>query len=190
MITISAVILAGGLARRMGGVDKGLQLLNNQPLVAHTLARLKNQIYQVSINANRNIDQYTQFGVPVFQDEIEGFQGPLSGMLTALRHAKTDYVLFVPCDCPYLPLNLEAKLQSAVKKPGILCAYAHDGEREHPTFCLISRQLLTALEQYLASGERRMLVFLRKQHAVSVDFSEQKSAFRNFNTLADLQEQR
>lgn len=190
MITISAVILAGGLARRMGGVDKGLQLLNNQPLVAHTLARLKKQIHQVSINANRNIDQYAQFGVPVFQDEIEGFQGPLSGMLTALRHAKTDYVLFVPCDCPYLPLNLVTKLQSAVKKPGILCAYAHDGEREHPTFCLISRQLLTALEQYLASGERRMLVFLREQHAVSVDFSEQKSAFRNFNTLADLQEQR
>lgn len=188
MFTISAVILAGGLARRMGGVDKGLQLFHHQPLIAQVLARLKLQINVISINANRHLTEYEQFGVPVFPDEMADFQGPLSGMLTALRQAKTDFVLFVPCDCPYLPLNLLDKLKSAVKKKAVLCAYANDGERDHPTFCLISCQLLTALEQYLARGERRIFTFLREQGAVSVDFSQQKEAFRNFNTLSDLQE--
>lgn len=189
MFTISAVILAGGLARRMGGVDKGLQLFHHQPLIAQVLARLKLQINVISINANRHLTEYEQFGVPVFPDEMADFQGPLSGMLTSLRRATTDYVLFVPCDCPYLPLNLAEKLKSAVENSAVLCAYAHDGERDHPTFSLISRQLFTALEQYLAGGERRIFTFLREQGAVSVDFSEQKNAFRNFNTLADLQEQ-
>ena len=186
MITISAVILAGGLARRMGGADKGLQLLQNKPLVAHILDRLTPQVSQIAINANRSLPEYAQFGVPVFQDEIDGFQGALSGMLTALRHASTDYVLFVPCDCPFLPLNLVEKLKSAVENQAVLAAYAHDGERDHPTFCLISRQLSTALDAYLASGERRMLFFMREQGAARVDFSAQKDAFRNFNTLAEL----
>ncbi|WP_116631836.1 molybdenum cofactor guanylyltransferase MobA [Pasteurella langaaensis] len=188
MITISAVILAGGLARRMNGADKGLQLLNGKPLVAHILERLTPQIRQISINANRSLTDYAQFGVPIFCDEIEGFQGALSGILTALRHATTDNVLFVPCDSPYLPLNLVEKLKSAVENQQVLAAYAHDGERDHPTFCLLSCQLSTALEDYLARGERRMLIFMREQGAAKVDFSEQKNAFRNFNTLADLQE--
>ena len=189
MITISAVILAGGLARRMNGADKGLQLLHNKPLVSHILERLSPQVSQISINANRSLSEYAQFGMLVFHDEIDGFQGALSGMLTALRQATTDYVLFVPCDCPYLPLNLIEKLKSAVENQAVLAAYAHDGERDHPTFCLLSCQLLTALEDYLARGERRILFFMREQGAAKVDFSEQKAAFRNFNTLEELKQE-
>lgn len=187
MITISAVILAGGLAKRMNGADKGLQKLHGKPLVRHVIERLQPQVSAISINANRNLEDYKKFGLPVFSDKLTDYQGPLSGMLTGLEQAQTDYVLFVPCDCPFLPLNLVAKLKSAVEKSDVLAAYARDGERDHPTFCLISRQLSTALFQYLAAGERRMLYFLNRQHAVAVDFSEQKSAFRNFNTLEDLQ---
>jgi len=185
-ITISAVILAGGLARRMGGADKGLQLWRGQPLFMHVYRRLASQTGFISINANRNQEKYTESGLPVFSDEAPGFQGPLSGILTALKRAETDFVLFVPCDCPLLPLDLLEKLKSAVEKNDVLIAYAHDGEREHPTCCLISPKISTALAAYLAQGERRMLQFMRQQHAIAVEFSEQKSAFRNMNSLEDL----
>ncbi|GJH43294.1 molybdenum cofactor guanylyltransferase MobA [Pasteurella canis] len=185
-ITISAVILAGGQARRMGGVDKGLQLFQQQPLFQHVYQRLQPQIKEISINANRNQDSYAQSGLSVFPDHLEGFQGPLSGILTSLQRAKTDFVLFVPCDCPFFPNNLLDKLKSAVWFSDVLIAYAQDSEREHPTFCLISTQLKHALADYLASGERKMLKFMQQHHAVAVDFSEYKNAFLNMNTLADL----
>lgn len=188
---ISAVILAGGLARRMGGVDKGLQLLWDKPLFWHCYQRLKDQVKEIAINANRNQAIYLQSGLPVFADELTDFQGPLSGILTGLKCSDSDFVLFVPCDSPFLPLNLLEKLkqpilQSAVKNTPILLTYATDGEREHPTFCLVSTLLMDKLTNYLQRGERKMLQFMRENNAVAVDFSNEKEAFRNMNTLADL----
>ncbi|HBO37179.1 MAG TPA: molybdenum cofactor guanylyltransferase MobA [Pasteurellaceae bacterium] len=187
IMTINAVILAGGQAKRMGGVDKGLQLWQGKPLFQHIYRRLLPQVKNISINANRNQAIYAQSGLPVFSDRLSGFQGPLSGILTALELSKTDYVLFVPCDCPFLPLNLLQKLKSAVENHHVLIAYAHDGEREHPTFCLMSTALSATLAAYLASGERRMLRFMKENGAFAVDFSEQAEAFRNMNRLEDLQ---
>ncbi|MFZ7308155.1 molybdenum cofactor guanylyltransferase MobA [Avibacterium avium] len=198
MMKISAVILAGGRARRMGGVDKGLQLFRGQPLVWHCYQRLKDQVAQVAVNANRNQERYVQLGLPVFADELADFQGPLSGILTGLKLAESDFVLFVPCDCPFLPLNLLEKLQqpilqslqdrqSAGENSPVLLTYATDGEREHPTFCLVSTLLAEKLAAYLHSGERRMLQFMRENGAIAVDFRDQKEAFQNFNTLADLE---
>ncbi|MFZ7277188.1 molybdenum cofactor guanylyltransferase MobA [Avibacterium endocarditidis] len=195
---ISAVILAGGRARRMGGVDKGLQLFRGQPLVWHCYQRLKDQVAQVAVNANRNQERYAQLGLPVFADELADFQGPLSGILTGLKRAESDFVLFVPCDCPFLPLNLLEKLQqpilqslldrkSAGENSPVLLTYATDGEREHPTFCLVSTLLAEKLATYLHSGERRMLQFMRENGAIAVDVRDQKEAFQNFNTLADLE---
>ncbi len=111
--TISAVILAGGKARRMNGADKGLQLLQNKPLISHVIERLQPQVIDISINANRHHEEYAQWVFPVFSDELPDFQGPLSGMLTALEQAKTDFVLFVPCDSPYFPQNLLEKLKKS-----------------------------------------------------------------------------
>ncbi|WP_109077984.1 molybdenum cofactor guanylyltransferase MobA [Aggregatibacter kilianii] len=185
-ISISAVILAGGRATRMGGEDKGLQLLHGKPLFQYIYDRLHTQVEQVSVNANRNQGIYAASGLPVFGDNIEGFQGPLSGILTALERSDTDFVLFVPCDSPFFPDNLLEKLKSAVIFHGVSMAYAHDGEREHPTFCLMARSLKDKLAAYLASGERKMLHFMRQNGAVGVDFSENKQAFANINTLADL----
>ena len=108
-------------------------------------------------------------------------------MLTALEQAKTDFVLFVPCDSPYFPQNLLEKLKSAVKNDRTLMAYAKDMEREHPTFCLMSVQLKDKLRAYLNEGERRLLQFMNKNGAVAVQFDEQEGRFVNFNTLEDLQ---
>ncbi|MGQ0287237.1 molybdenum cofactor guanylyltransferase MobA [Pasteurellaceae bacterium 22721_9_1] len=188
MMTISAVILAGGLARRMQGADKGLQLLQGKPLIQHIIERLSQQTSHISINANRSQEEYAQFGFPVFADQLADFQGPLSGIQTALSQAETDYLLFVPCDCPFLPLDLLEKLKSAVQNNAVLAAYATDGEREHPTFCLLSHQLAQPLADYLTQGERRMLQFMRQHNAIAVPFAEQKHAFRNFNTLQELEE--
>lgn len=187
-ISISAVILAGGQAKRMGGVDKGLQPLQGKPLFQFIYDRLHSQVEHISVNANRNQAIYAAAGLPVFGDNIEGFQGPLSGILTALERSETDFVLFVPCDSPFFPENLLEKLKSAVVFHGVSIAYVHDGEREHPTFCLMARSLKEKLAAYLAAGERRMLQFMRQNGAVSVDFSENKAAFTNINTLDELQQ--
>lgn len=187
-ISISAVILAGGQAKRMGGVDKGLQPLQGKPLFQFIYDRLHSQVEHISVNANRNQAIYATAGLPVFGDNIEGFQGPLSGILTALECADTDFVLFVPCDSPFFPDNLLEKLKSAVVFHGVSIAYVHDGEREHPTFCLMACGLKDKLAAYLAAGERRMLQFMRQNSAVSVDFSENKAAFTNINTLDELQQ--
>ncbi|MBN6070178.1 molybdenum cofactor guanylyltransferase MobA [Aggregatibacter actinomycetemcomitans] len=187
-ISISAVILAGGRATRMGGADKGLQLLHGKPLFQWIYERLRSQVEQVSVNANRHRECYAATGLPVFADNMEGFQGPLSGILTALERSDTDFVLFVPCDSPFFPENLLEKLKSAVIFHGVSVAYVHDGEREHPTFCLMARSLKDKLAAYLASGERRMLYFMRQNGAVSVDFSENQQAFANINTFDELQQ--
>lgn len=185
-ITISAVILAGGKARRMGGQDKGLQILGKQSLIQHVINRLQPQIHDISINTNRNQTEYAKFGFPVFSDELPDFQGPLSGMLTALEKTKSDFILFTPCDTPFFPTNLLDKLKSAVKNDRTLIAYACDEEREHPVFCLMSVQLKEKLRHYLASGERRLLQFMKENGGISVKFTKEEGNFENFNTLDDL----
>ena len=185
-ITISAVILAGGKARRMGGQDKGLQILGKQSLIEHIVNRLQPQIHDISINANRNQTEYAKFGFPVFSDELPDFQGPLSGILTALEKTKSDFILFTPCDTPFFPTNLLDKLQSAVENHRALIAYACDEEREHPVFCLMSVQLKEKLRYYLASGERRLLQFMKENGGISVKFTKEEGNFGNFNTLDDL----
>ncbi len=185
-ITISAVILAGGKARRMGGQDKGLQILGKQSLIQHVINRLQPQIHKISINANRNQTEYAKFGFPVFSDELPDFQGPLSGMLTALEKTKSDFILFTPCDTPFFPTNLLDKLKSAIENHNTLIAYACDEEREHPVFCLMSVQLKEKLRHYLASGERRILQFMNENGGISVKFTKEEGNFENFNTLDDL----
>ena len=105
-VLLSAIILSGGRATRMNGVDKGLVLLQQKPLIAHVIARLKPQVGEILINANREIAAYEAFGLPVLKDENEEFIGPLAGFSLGLQQAKHDYVLTAPCDSPLLPLDL------------------------------------------------------------------------------------
>lgn len=191
-VSITGVILAGGKARRMQGQDKGLVLFQGKPMFLHTLQSLRKQVDIVAINANRNKEIYAKSGVDVFSDELAGFQGPLSGMLTALKRAKTDYVLFVPCDNPFLPINLAEKLFSALvqnqtQNGNSYLAYAQDGERPHPIFCLLSPHIVPALSAYLNRGERKVLTFMQENHAIAVDFSVEKKHFKNVNSLEELQ---
>ncbi|OOH89132.1 bifunctional molybdenum cofactor guanylyltransferase MobA/molybdopterin-guanine dinucleotide biosynthesis adaptor protein MobB [Pasteurellaceae bacterium 15-036681] len=184
---ISAVILAGGLARRLNGVEKGLQLLNGKALISHIIERLSPQIGKISLNVNRLQEVYQQQypECAIYSDNLTDFQGPLSGMLSGFQHLENEYLLFVPCDSPFLPLNLLQRLNTALTINDVQIAYAHDGERAHPTFALLHRSVVPALESYLAHGERRLFQFFQLQKSIAVDFSEQRQAFQNFNNPED-----
>ncbi len=184
--TVSGVILAGGLARRMGGDDKGLVNFQGQPLVKHVINRLLPQVDQLIINANRNIDRYQQFGYRVISDTLADFQGPLAGMLSGMQNAHSDYILTVPCDGPLLSQKLRQRMLESLLLSGKTIAVATDGHRLQPVYCLMPRHLLTDLAAFLKSGERKIDLFFAQYPLAEVDFSDETSSFINLNHPEDL----
>jgi len=184
MEPVTGVILAGGAATRMGGEDKGLLLFQQHPLYCHVARVLAPQVTTLLINANRHIDIYQQSGYRCISDTLSGFQGPLAGMLSGLSAAKTDWVVFSACDSPCLPAQFVSDLWQ--QKGGASACWIRTSERDHPVFCLLHRRLHEPLAAYLASGERRVLAFLRQHgHAARVDYPEE--AFLNINTPQELE---
>ena len=184
---ITGVILAGGLGRRMGGADKGLQLLAGKSLVQWVAERFAPQVNSLLINANRNPDAYAALGYPVFADTIPNFAGPLAGLHAALAAARQPLVAMVPCDSPHLPRDLVARLRAQLEANRADVAIATDGHRPHPVFCLCRRSVLPRLESYLAGGGRKVMHWCATIGAVQVAFADQPDAFRNFNTPEDLE---
>ncbi|GGQ05245.1 molybdenum cofactor guanylyltransferase MobA [Shewanella litoralis] len=179
---IDAVILAGGMARRMGGNDKGLVDLNGQAMICHTIDKLSNQVDRIMINANRNQTQYEQWGYTVFSDQDSGYLGPLAGMVTALKQTQAEYLLVVPCDCPMLPTDLASRLLTALTQKNADIAVASDGEREQPVVLLLKPHLAESMQAFLDAGERK-IDFWYRQHQVAVEsFADQPNAFVNVNT--------
>ena len=182
---IIGVVLAGGRATRMGGKDKGLQLLNGKPLWQHVADALAGQVSARVLSANRHIDIYQRSGLPVYQDTLADYPGPLAGMLSVMQQDRGEWFVFCSCDTPFIPACLVERMVQ--QRGDSRVVWAHDGERDHPTIALIHRSLIPALQDYLAAGERRVMVFMRQSGGHSVDFSDLKSAFVNVNTLEDLQ---
>lgn len=170
----------------MGGVDKGLVLLQQKPLVQHVIDRLASQTSEILINANREIPQYGAFGYPVLPDDIAGFIGPLAGFSLGLQHAKHDYLLTVPCDSPLLPMDLADRLQANLLTQDAEIAVASSDGNAHPVFCLCKINVLPSLLSYLQQGGRKVSAWQRSLRYIEVDFSGQSDAFVNLNTLADL----
>jgi molybdenum cofactor guanylyltransferase len=183
---ISCIILSGGRATRMNGVDKGLVALQQKPLIAHVIARLAHQVDEIFINANREIAAYEAFGLPVLLDENEGFIGPLAGFSLGLQHAKHDYVLTVPCDSPLLPLDLVEKLYNGMAASRMDIAVASSDENTHPVFCLMKKTVLPSLLAYIESGQRKVSAWQKSLKYIEVDFSDCSNAFVNLNTFEDL----
>jgi molybdopterin-guanine dinucleotide biosynthesis protein A len=183
---VSSIILSGGLATRMGGVDKGLVLFQQKPLIQHVIDRLTPQTSEIIINANREIPQYEAFGYPVLQDDIAGFIGPLAGFSLGLQHAKHDYLLTVPCDSPLLPMDLADRLKANLLTQDADVAVASSDGNAHPVFCLCKTNALPSLLSYLQLGGRKVSAWQKSLHYIEVDFSDQAEAFVNLNTQADL----
>ena len=180
---ITAVVLAGGRARRMGGEDKGLIEVAGRPMVAHTVDALRPQSAEVIVNANRNADAYhTITGCRVIADTVGGFAGPLAGMASAVEASATRLLLTAPCDSPLVAEELGPRLHAAMSRDGAEIAVAHDGERMQPVFALLACGVLSDLLAFLAAGERKIDAWYATRHAVTADFSDILDTFLNVNT--------
>ena len=182
---VTGVILAGGRGARMGGVDKGLVEVAGRPMVEHVLAAVERQAGAVAINANRSIERYARYGHPVIADRMDGFQGPLAGMASALAAAATEFVLVVPCDSPLVDASLGPRLHAALVEREADVAVAHDGERMHPVFVLLRRAARAGLDDFLARGERKIDRWFAEERTAVVDFSDLPEMFLNVNREED-----
>jgi len=183
---ITGVILAGGQGRRMGGVDKGLRGLRGKPMVAWVLERLVPQVDEVLINANQNLDIYAQFGQRVIADQIAGYAGPLAGLHCGLSAASHSLIATAPCDSPFLPADLVARLKNALETQKAQLAVAKTGTQAHPVFCLCRREVLPHLTQFLADGGRKIDAWYATLHVIEVAFDDETEAFSNINTAEEL----
>jgi molybdopterin-guanine dinucleotide biosynthesis protein A len=183
---ITGVILAGGRATRWDGQDKGLIEVAGRPMVAHVIERLQPQVSSLILSANRNLEAYEEYGVPVITDGNDEFFGPLAGIASALQAADTAWVAVAPCDAPLLPSNCVARLTASVRESSTSpLAVAHDGERLQSMVALIRRDLRGDLGAFLASGGRKVDQWYARHDMRIVDFSDRADAFLNINRPED-----
>ncbi|MBT8428795.1 MAG: molybdenum cofactor guanylyltransferase [Gammaproteobacteria bacterium] len=182
---ITALVLAGGKSRRMGGKDKGLLPFGDGLLVERVLAGILPQVGAALISANRNREAYRRLGFPVIADPLDDFQGPLAGFLAGLENMQTDYLLTLPCDGPVIADDLVKRLAAGLSDAGADIAVAHDGKRLQPVYALLNRRVLPDLRLALEQGERKIDRWYPRNHWITVDFSDVPEQFSNINTPED-----
>lgn len=170
----------------MGGIDKGLTPLGGKPMVKYVLERLTPQVGAVLLNANRHQEQYTALGPEVIPDTLEGYQGPLAGMLAGLKACSTPLLVTAPCDTPFLPRDYVARMHTALNEQKVKIAVATDGRQLQPVFCLLHTDMALDLEDFLKAGNRKVGLWLSQHPVARVSFTETPQAFVNINTLEEL----
>jgi molybdopterin-guanine dinucleotide biosynthesis protein A len=191
---ITGLILAGGRAQRMGGIDKGLIPFHGKALIESAIGRLKPQVSTILINANRSITKYSHYGYPVVMDETPDFSGPLAGFSVGLKHCKTPYLLTSPCDSPLLPVDLAKKMAAQLDNNDLELVFASSKEGDgkiwsQPVFCLMKSDLQDSLDAFLSKGDLKIDRWFKELRSGTVVF-ENPQAFANVNTpeeLADLE---
>ncbi len=185
-VKVCGVILSGGRATRMNNQDKGLIEYKGRPLISYAIAAMLPVVDQLILNANRNIDQYQLFDLPVVTDQTNRFDGPLAGILTAMHSTNADVLLVMPCDLPLIRSGHLQKLLSACLEQGTDIAVAFDGKETHPVLLAIKTNLQVDLQRYLDSGQRKVGFWLARNQLIKVDFSNEPDIFANINTIKDL----
>lgn len=155
-------------------------------MVAWALERLAPQVDEVIVNANQNLEAYARFGHRVVPDAIGGFAGPLAGLHAGLTAASHPLAVTVPCDSPYLPLDLVARLRKALQANDL--AVAKTGDQPHPVFSLVRRSVLGHLENFLSAGGRKIDAWYATLKVIEVPFDDEADAFRNINTREELKD--
>ena len=181
---ITAVILAGGEASRMNGEDKGLIIFRELPLIAHVVNITKPKVAEILISANRNLEEYANFG-RVIRDDLEGFQGPLAGISKALKVCSTPYLLVFPCDSPLIDAILIDSLIEKMEATKADICVAHDGSIMHATFALMQTKMEKSLEEFLEEGGRKMAHWYRQQSLERIDVSSYLEVLTNINRPED-----
>ena len=184
--SITGLILAGGQGRRMGGVDKGLQIFRGKRLVDHVYERLAPQVGGIIVNANQNHDAYRTFGVRVVSDAIGGFAGPLAGLHAGLSVSRRPYLVTAPCDSPLLPADLVARLFAGIEDAGAEIAVAKTGKWLQPVFCLVRSGVRDQLTEFLKGGGRKVDAWYATLRMSEVLFDDEEDAFSNINTSDEL----
>jgi molybdopterin-guanine dinucleotide biosynthesis protein A len=187
---ITGLILAGGRAQRMGGIDKGLVPFLGKPLIEHAITRLTPQVATILINANRNHDRYAQYGHTVIADQHPDFAGPLAGFAAGLEHCKTEYLLSVPCDSPVFPLDLSQRMLEVMINMQSDLVYASSVDATgttwtQPVFCLMRRSVQQSLQEFLDQGGRKIDRWFEALPSSTVVFADE-AAFANTNTPEEL----
>lgn len=195
---IAGVILAGGLARRMGGGDKAVREVVGKPLLAHVIDRLRPQVEALALNANGDPARFAEYGLPVFADTVDGFVGPLGGVLAGLRWAERNgftHIITAAADTPFFPPDLAQRLVEAAEREAqpIALAATTDPKRglsEHPTFGLWPAALADNLEEALTVGQMRKVIVWTSRHGAARAVFDDAGAypFFNVNTPEDLAE--
>jgi len=187
---ITGLILAGGRAQRMGGIDKGLIPFLGKPLIESAIQRLGSQLGPILINANRNITKYASYGYPVIMDETPDFSGPLAGFAAGLKVCATPYLLTAPCDSPLLPTDLGIKLATEMTRGDFQLVYASTKEADgkvwaQPVFCLMRSDLQEPLEAFLQKGDLKIDRWFKELRSSTVVFDDAQ-VFANVNTPEEL----
>lgn len=191
----AGVLLAGGMARRMGGGDKGFKEIGGEPLLARVIARAAPQVSALVLNANGDPARFSRFGLPVVPDSVPGFAGPLAGVLAGLEWAKTNapgasWVASFPTDAPFLPRDLVARLLDAARSQGADLACASSGGRRHPVAGVWPVELTDDLRHAVAEeGIRKVEDWTGRYRVAAADYPvDPFDPFFNANRPEDLAE--
>lgn len=185
------VILAGGQARRMNGMNKLLQQFDDQIQLSKICQKFKSEVQSIWVNSHRDSSIYKQIepNIYCYSDDQTGFLGPLMGMKSAWSHLQSDYALFIPCDVTYIPNQVLIKLHRALQKnPQALVAYvAINGDALYP-FCLLKKESLPILQQQMNTNKLSLRDCFKQLHAQSASFKKQSLFCHSINSLDELQQ--
>ncbi len=182
---ISAIILAGGEARRMNHANKGLKNYRDDTLVSHVIKSLAAQVDDIVVSANRDLEDYKQYGYPVVPDEGTS-QGPLSGIASASKHCKHDLVFITACDMPNLPNNIVKVLKDNMTGEAVM---AKTGNKIEPLVSLVRKHCTDRIFGLLAKNNRSVMHWLESCDAAAIEVQDvAQNAFLNINTPSELGE--
>ena len=185
---VSGLILCGGQGRRMHGQDKGWVEITGKPMIEHVVDRFQPQVDELLINANRNIERYQRFNFKIVEDIMEGYQGPLVGILSGMVVCENDFMVCIPCDCPFFPTDLVERMLDLQQSSDADIVSVTDGERAHPVFALLKTNLVGSLKDYLQSDQRKIDRWYQQHNYQLVEYSPEHNYFDNINTPEQLNE--
>ena len=178
----SCIILAGGEGKRADGVDKGLILYKNKPLIEHIINAVKFQVDDIVISANRNIENYQKYSENVITDAPNIYRGPLAGIAASLPYCKHGLVLIVACDMPALPTNLIERLSVDIKNKSICIATV---DKHHQLAMIIKKDLLESIQQRLNDNQLKLIQWVESAPYSTITFDDIPQAFINLNNIPD-----
>ncbi|MDH5218209.1 MAG: molybdenum cofactor guanylyltransferase [Gammaproteobacteria bacterium] len=182
----TAIILAGGMGRRMDSLNKGLITLKNKSLINYVIETLTPQVSDIIISANADINEYRKTGFAVVQDQFSESLGPLAGIASALELVTSTYAVITPCDSPFIPPQFVSRMAQVYQNSNADVCIVNDGERAQPLFMFLKTEMKTSLLHSLEQSQRKVFAWLNSVSTIEVDFSDFPGAFININTPQDL----